>query len=231
MRNSIPCATLQEIGNKVGVSRERVRQILSRDSLSTKHYSMTYHCNMCGEQIRKDNKSGYCKVCKVKAHLVPLICDQCGTLFYRPQSDVITAAKRTNGKDSLTFCTKSCQGIYTANHYGFVAHPENSGYRKWDWDMIWVKHLETGYGSPKLSRLLNIPESTIDVILRHKRGGVKGNNRLPIKQIQVRWLQHLNFTDKEIMDYLKCSESTIWRTSHLLKVIVKEKKNANTTEL
>lgn len=38
IRKENPCATLQQIGDEVGVSRERVRQILSRAKLPTARY-------------------------------------------------------------------------------------------------------------------------------------------------------------------------------------------------
>ena len=40
IRMANPCATLQQIGDEVGVSRERVRQILSRAKLPTSHYKL-----------------------------------------------------------------------------------------------------------------------------------------------------------------------------------------------
>ena len=39
--------------------------------------------------------------------------------------------------------------------------------RKYNWDEVWKRHLETGYDAWRLSKLFNIPVSTISVILNH----------------------------------------------------------------
>jgi hypothetical protein len=37
--------------------------------------------------------------------------------------------------------------------------------RKHNWEEVWKRHLETGYGAVKLSRQLGIPETTVAYIL------------------------------------------------------------------
>lgn len=56
-----PCATLQEIGDKYGVTRERIRQILEPYNLPTGRtikYMTAHVCPICGEP-----KSLYSKTC------------------------------------------------------------------------------------------------------------------------------------------------------------------------
>jgi len=70
------------------------------------------------------------------------------------------------------WCTKQCQDKWLGEHEGFGVHPEHRvGHiiKKWDYDMVWQKHLETGYGALKLSRLLKIPMATIGVVLHKKK--------------------------------------------------------------
>ena len=37
------------------------------------------------------------------------------------------------------------------------------------WGIVWRKHLETGYGAPRLSRLLGVPLGTVSYILSKSR--------------------------------------------------------------
>ena len=50
LRKSMPCASNQTIADKVGVSRERVRQILKSSGLPTRKYYAT--CSECGKKIQ-----------------------------------------------------------------------------------------------------------------------------------------------------------------------------------
>jgi hypothetical protein len=48
----------------------------------------------------------------------------------------------------------------------FKAHPENCGrHKQWDYSLVSKTRLETGYGARRLSKLLNIPDGTINGIL------------------------------------------------------------------
>ena len=49
MRMDNPGATLQDIGDKVGVSRQRVHRIVREHDLQTRHYSqkLLYECPVC----------------------------------------------------------------------------------------------------------------------------------------------------------------------------------------
>lgn len=49
--------TLQEIGNRVGVTRERIRQILN------KYFGNPKYCLMCGKRIPADRR--YCPKCRI----------------------------------------------------------------------------------------------------------------------------------------------------------------------
>lgn len=180
MRRLNACATLVEIGEKYGVSRERVRQILASEGKETHHYvkGRTFICNNCGVSYQTHTKRGekghysklYCQGCKGKVtRKIPVSCDVCGTITYRYAAHILNK-QTVNGKvRERFFCGSRCKGLWVGEHYGFTAHPENSlagrKERIHDWDAIYQKHLETGLGAHRLARLLNLPYGTVASIL------------------------------------------------------------------
>ena len=165
MRNKSACATLQDIADNLGISRQRVHQILKKEDLRTKHYTQKtrFECQVCG----KTSSHKFCSVeCKKKWHEIPVTCTTCGKLFTRSRRQLLAHYKE------FLFCSRECFGKWTGERHGFKAHPEN-GVRgkkpKWDYSLVWKTHLETGYGAVRLSRLLNIPERTITMILEKCR--------------------------------------------------------------
>ena len=164
MRNKSACATLQDIADNLGISRQRVHQILKKEDLRTKHYTQKtrFECQVCG----KTSSHKFCSVeCKKKWHEIPVTCTTCGKLFTRSRRQLLAHYKE------FLFCSRECFGKWAAEHYGFKAHPENAMRKKpkWDYSLVWKTHLETGYGAVRLSRLLNIPERTITMILEKCR--------------------------------------------------------------
>lgn len=227
LRKSSPCLTAKEIGDKLGVSRERIRQILKRDSLPTLRYVSKVYCANCGKRLLHGNKTGYCKKCLPIIHSVPLVCDNCGKLFIRSQTEVIRDAKdsRYTGR---VFCSKQCQGSYAGKRYGFAVHPENAGISKQrDYSPIIAtsKQLrQQGYSYSAIANSLNLNDRTLYWILasnnalvtvpRHLLRNLCHKPRKPQiakVNIKVNWLKHLNFTDNEIINLTHCSKSTISR--------------------
>ncbi len=225
MRKNNPCATLQQIGDKFSVSRELVRQVLSRDQLPTRHYvkHQLYQCLNCGKPtLHKRYCSNECSY----EYTHPLVeCDQCHRLFHRWQSYLI----RQSQQHTHYFCSKKCYGKYLATHYGFSVHPENIGYpkgthRKYDYDKVatQIKELRNkGFTYGLIAKELGISSSSLSLILTKmvgqtpRKGLIKhlhSHKRIfPLQHIRARWLKHLNFTDKEIIDTIHCSASTISR--------------------
>jgi len=159
MRIDNPGATLQDIGDKIGVSRQRVHRILEKHNLPTKHYSqkLLYECSVCG----KISSHEFCSIeCQKKWHQIIVECTNCGKLFTRSESELLG-----HYRNSL-FCSRECFGKWISERYGFKAHPENCGrHKQWDYSLVSKTRLETGYGARRLSRLLNIPDGTINGIL------------------------------------------------------------------
>ncbi len=168
IRQSNPCATLQTIANQVDRTRERVRQILTRAEKPTRHYVQKnhYYCMSCGIETPKS----LCPDCKKAQLYIDVACDYCGTLNKYNATYVIWETKRH--PDKRYFCNRKCNGKYVAEHFGFIAHPENiiKGKhvtpRKYDYELVWQKATETGFGVSRLSKILNISSSTISRIIR-----------------------------------------------------------------
>jgi len=111
IRRNNPCATLQVIGDEVGLSRERVRQILKKEGLTTAHYIESpykFFCPECGKPTRWK----FCnKQCRDKYLYIPVTCDNCGKINYRLQSTVLYRVKnKLNLYNGHYFCNKRCQG-------------------------------------------------------------------------------------------------------------------------
>ena len=81
MRRRFPCYSLQQIGDKFGISRERVRQILNEMGEETKGLKRLMpptvrRCQRCEEEI-VPIKVTYCAKCRYELHNVQIVCDQC----------------------------------------------------------------------------------------------------------------------------------------------------------
>lgn len=128
-------------------------------------------CVKCGKLISSRDKSGLCPDCFRATKKIQVSCSECGKLSLRSAALVIWDINHRG--QQFFFCDRHCLGRHAGKHYGFATHPENIStagkIRKWDWDMVWQKHLKTGYGGPKLSRLLGIPQPTISCILTRMR--------------------------------------------------------------
>ncbi len=120
LREAHPNMRAIEMAKTLGVTRERVRQILFRAGLPTqtlRNPRPMPTCGKCGLKIARVNKSGLCIRCKVTA--VPtqqFSCAYCGAPIYErlcPGHKNIILAKKVH------FCDKRCQGKWVAENYGF----------------------------------------------------------------------------------------------------------------
>jgi hypothetical protein len=123
------CATLQTIGDKVGVSRERVRQILDSENKPTRHWKPKHYCQRCGKELVPiHSNSSVCrnKYCskECKTPIIQVTCSNCRKLFPKREMEVIWWTNSENRQ--FFFCSNKCRGIYSGEHFGFKIHPENS---------------------------------------------------------------------------------------------------------
>lgn len=179
LRRKNPCLTLQAIADRCGITRQAVNQHLIKEGLPTKGLG-SRHCHYCKRFLRigeykllqpRKNVSfkHYCcfscwDIIK-QGKTIMLSCDVCGVLFHRSEKQVIQRLGKKNGQH--IFCSKKCQGKWFSQfgfQKGHKRYPKIRK-RKYDYQMVWEKHLETGYGALRLSRMLDIPKKTIEYIL------------------------------------------------------------------
>jgi transcriptional regulator with XRE-family HTH domain len=98
LRSANLSMTGSEIAKKVGISRQRVFQILQQEGLPTGHpiKKLQYQCPVCGNI---SPRKFCCNECKKKWHQVPIVCTRCGKLFLRKLTRVIN----DRGRNSHSF--------------------------------------------------------------------------------------------------------------------------------
>lgn len=107
LRRNNPCMTMQWIADRVGVSRERIRQVLSAAGLRTWStcINIFFYCVHCG----KPSKREFCsRQCKKEHNRVSVACFNCGTIINRKIVE-ITRSKRH-------FCTRGCFNDWRRAH-------------------------------------------------------------------------------------------------------------------
>lgn len=166
-----PCATLQQIGDRFGITRERVRQVLKRGGKDTCNAKFRYYkehprtiCPDCGGV--KGGSAQRCWRCWQKSRLIPVACSYCGQITMRNAKRVINDIQKGA---KYFFCNHHCRGKWLGHNHGFRPGNRITKPRKWDYELVWQTHLDTGYGLSRLSRLLNIPRQSIGGILRKMR--------------------------------------------------------------
>ena len=103
--NLVPWRTFTRIGQEVGYSRERVRQIAVKEDIYPRPFKKDLTCIDCGEPVSGNNLR--CQSCSLKFRSLPNCrCDWCGLPLYR------------NTKQNHNFCSKACQGYWLGNNYG-----------------------------------------------------------------------------------------------------------------
>lgn len=126
LRVEHPEWVLREIGEAVGVTRERVRQILNQHNLPTKAYRRFKYgfdeCPRCGGTKRVKGET--CKPCRqeIRPPWVTLTCIVCGNDFERIGAEHRAAIKNYPSHGEKVFCGRECLGSYAGKNYGFPAH-------------------------------------------------------------------------------------------------------------
>ena len=134
--------SMSEIGRSIGISRQRVFQILQEEGLPTKHLVKPvnkdqYSCLVCG----KISTNKFCSnECQKQYRQIPIVCTRCGKLFFR---DVHQFLANYRDHSDIVFCSRNCQSRWIGAHYGFKSHPNHSGpgvKRKHNWEEVWDTH-------------------------------------------------------------------------------------------
>jgi hypothetical protein len=105
-----PCLTLQAIGNKFGLSRERVRQLLARANVKTSNYlwDKKTRCIICGKRSSGCHQFRMCRECYTKQHYITLICAMCNKPFEVQQWTILHPDEKRHRK----FCSRQCFNKY-----------------------------------------------------------------------------------------------------------------------
>lgn len=167
--------TLQAIGNRVGVTRERVRQILKKHYGTTKIPGLIYRDRLSkllgcsadwlaglekqgglnpihiGKHYLYDRDEAEKAMLAVqkerqKEYWITLVCPECGKVFERERRYIIY---RTRKGQKHWFCSRQCLGKFVGRNYGFTAHPENvpkGAERQRKWDYEQVYKLREQMG-------------------------------------------------------------------------------------
>ena len=136
-----PSATLQIIGDAIGLTRERARQIIVRVNKEAKLHGIIEpierisnggrfqaYCIECGKDKYQGKKayergSGMCRECK-KAKPIVFFCSGCGKETIKSTPEEISSYKQNkkhSKNPSLNFCSKQCSGRWVGANKGFGA--------------------------------------------------------------------------------------------------------------
>lgn len=120
LRSSSLCMTMSEIAKRVGISRQRVYQILRKDGFPTKHrvHKNQYECLVCGTPSEYKLCS---KKCKKKWQQIPVTCTRCGKLFFRNKHEFLHNYKNHG---FALFCSRHCVGKWLAENYNNTVKKE-----------------------------------------------------------------------------------------------------------
>ena len=138
MARQEPVPTLQEIGDKFGISREWVRQILVKHNVTKPDagpVAKTRPCKFIGCQNRHTTKGArYCDEHaytsyggqhSLSAQFRILTCSYCGKQYQRSEYYLKFAMYphrlRNGPTQRWTFCSKTCQGKLLGRDFGFAA--------------------------------------------------------------------------------------------------------------
>ena len=124
-RQKNPCATLQQISDEVGVTRERVRQILRDVGLPTAHLVRRYVCLSCGTVLPLRCRKFCNRQCQHNYTHIKVACDYCGTLREYRVKELINHIEKGQ-KQEHYWCSKRCQGKWLAENHGFSVYPEHA---------------------------------------------------------------------------------------------------------
>jgi hypothetical protein len=141
-------------------------------SCHRKTHGCYYICNQCGSKFLGRHSKIFCSLkCAVAYNHIPVACEVCGKIVMKTPAKIISTLYKEPRYGGHFYCSTKCSGYVQGIKYGFKAHPENAGrkIKKWNSDFVWQTHKDTGFGAVLLSRILNIPSSTITNILRDKR--------------------------------------------------------------
>jgi YHS domain-containing protein len=169
------CGAVKLLGAIFGEDQDK---LMMRYGIIPPHYVRCMACQkpIGPHQIYFGNKD--CHFCSKEcrdSHLNTMVaCTSCGTLLPRSTSRLLMSIRRRN--QQYYFCNNKCKGKWASEHYLPIHGIPRNKHRKYNWDLVWQTHIMTGCGALKLSRMLDIPISSISSILHKKRTEIMAYN-------------------------------------------------------
>ena len=129
-----PDWTWQRIATEVGVTRERVRQVMAKAGIPNPSLALSLlnepKCQKCGLGVLRRHTK-LCPECRYEdVEVYDLVCSECGKTFERKAWLQDRQDRINPHHGTIVFCGRPCQGKYLAKHSGFIAHPENMRYQR-----------------------------------------------------------------------------------------------------
>lgn len=124
-----PCGYADLLAVIVGKDKDEVRTQLGLPPAGTRFY-----CLNCGKPTRYTH---FCSTeCRHTYSLIPVVCNNCGLVFYRRSSEVISYDDKSHRRQHF-FCNRKCFYSWLGKNYGFAVYPEHSRTaKKYDYDKI-----------------------------------------------------------------------------------------------
>ena len=120
LRILYPNHTLTEIGKTVGVTRERVRQILQEENLPTSRPKKVYTCIDCDQELSSPRQR--CPQCTLDLHWPEVVCNDCNNIFRIRRSNLNRKMKDPRYTTASNFCNRICSGHFAGMNYGWGAN-------------------------------------------------------------------------------------------------------------
>ncbi len=110
LRINNPCMSMAWIANIVGLSRERVRQVLNEHGEDTRAQRSPRKwnlCPVCGKV--KPKRKRFCNIkCRRAASRVNILCKQCGKMKEVLVSQVMSYVGTQHENTRLLYCSREC---------------------------------------------------------------------------------------------------------------------------
>ena len=113
-----PCMPMAEMGRRLGVSRERIRQKVRQSALNIpKGQRVKWRvCTHCGSIFHAHYRKIFCSDdCQYLEHRIPVACEVCGKIVHRLKSQVLYQHGKRNYNHA--FCSNKCKGHWLGTNY------------------------------------------------------------------------------------------------------------------
>ena len=115
-REDWPITSLTETGQRIGVTRERVRQLVRQYGIPTllKGERGLGKCSWC--QRKYHGKMGFCLSCLSWSARTILVCDECGAYFSRRTCELNWRMQKDGRYRGKHYCSRRCSGLNTLSN-------------------------------------------------------------------------------------------------------------------